>query len=284
MAAQPHRKPAGGGAKRHPTGIFSDDPDKAWTERLILAQSPWWISAVAGVMVTGVIRNLSEASLMLLSITLTAPPVLLPILLSSTRPDRDLPWRQCYWLKLNTWVFIVVAFGTYFGTHYFFDLMGMRYAFDVQWTFEAQVVGQSGQVVPVFMYPLTHAYFMTYFVLLLVLERGMLREISKLQGRPAGWLGRALVVLALAYGLAFAETLFMANEFMTGLFAYEKHGRMLAVGSFGYAAYFVVGLPMVRRVDRGGRWTMGRVIIEALATCMGILMLLEVWAKMVGPL
>jgi cycloeucalenol cycloisomerase len=268
----------------NPNGFFSSSPEKAWTERLILVQSPIWISAVALVMVTGLIHDLSEASLMWLSFALAAPSVVLPILLSGSRPDRHLLWSEGYWWKLNMWVFVVVAFGTYFGTHYFFDLMGMRYTFDVRWTFESGVVGRSGQAVPLFMYPLTHAYFMTYFVGLVVLDRRIVGEFSKLQrGRPAGVVTRGLVVLGLSYGLAFAET-FMANDFMAALFAYGRRERMLTVGSLGYAVYFVVGLPMVQRIDDGERWTMGRVLLEALATCMGIMVLLEAWAKIMGPL
>ena len=72
---------------------------------------------------------------------------------------------------------------------------------------------------------------------------------------------------------------------MRDLFSYADTSRMLALGSFGYAAYFVVGLPMVLRVDEGNeRWSLGRVVLEALAASMLILCLLEVWAKIVGPL
>jgi len=68
-------------------------------------------------------------------------------------------------------------------------------------------------------------------------------------------------------------------------FAYASRRRMLKLGSLGYASYFIAGLPMARRIDSGGvRWTLERVVIEALATCMMILALLEVWAKTVGPL
>ena len=77
----------------------------------------------------------------------------------------------------------------------------------------------------------------------------------------------------------------MASGLLSDLFAYGDRDRMLRVGSLGYASYFVVGLPMVQRIDaRGEDWTLGRVVIEALATCIGILILLEVWAKVVGPL
>ncbi|CAI4214297.1 unnamed protein product [Parascedosporium putredinis] len=266
------------GLKALPTSaFFSDNPDKAWTERMILAQSGFWMSAVGLVMLTGLIHRLQELDLLLFSITVAAPPVLLP-LLSSTRPDRDVPWFKCYWAKFNVWIAILVAFGTYFGSHYFFDLMGMRYTFNVRWTFDSHILGHSGQRVPVFMYPLTHAYFATYYTLLVVCERALVRWLQ-----PALF-ARTLIVCGLSYALAFAETFLMDTELMTGLFSYEKHGRMLSVGSLGYASYFLVGLPMVRRIDEGERWPMTKVIIDALAACMAILVLLEAWAKVMGPL
>ena len=186
--------------------------------------------------------------------------------------------RPAYWLKYNVWIAIVVTFGTYVGTAYFFDLMGMRYAFPTALHLESPVVGRSGSIVPLFMYPLTHAYFMTYFVVLAVAWR-TIRSTLRLRR-----LGTVLSLCVLAYALAFAETFFMATDLMSDLFAYEQRDQMLWLGSFGYAAYFLVGLPMVTRIDADERWTMGRTVLEALATCMGILVLLEVWAQVVGPL
>ncbi|PKS08028.1 hypothetical protein jhhlp_006640 [Lomentospora prolificans] len=277
MDSKTQCKRANGHVSPKASRVQLDQGGKAWTERVILGQSVFWMSIVGLVMVTSLIQRLNETDLLVLSVSLAAPPILLPIL-SPSRPDKDLPWARCYWFKLNVWVAIIVGFGTYFGTHYFFDLMGMRYTFNVQWTFDSHVLGQSGQRVPVFMYPLTHAYFMSYYTALMVAERKLGRFFQ------AGPFLRIFIVFGLSYVLAFAETFFMDNHFMAGLFAYDKHDRMLVVGSFGYASYFVVGLPMVRRIDEGEQWTMGRVVIEALATCMGILVLLEVWAKMIGAL
>jgi cycloeucalenol cycloisomerase len=60
---------------------------------------------------------------------------------------------------------------------------------------------------------------------------------------------------------------------------------MMTVGSVGYMAFFITGLPMVGRVDEKGEdWSLSRVVIEALGTFMSILVLFEVWAKVVGPL
>ncbi|GAB1317183.1 Cycloeucalenol cycloisomerase [Madurella fahalii] len=252
--------------------------EKTHTHRLILAQFPLWILPVLLVMQTGVLCRWSDAEYLVFSLGVAAPSVLLPYFLIS--PPRSTASSLPYWLKLHVWVAVLVCFGTYFGTHYFFDLMGMRYAFaSATWHLESDVVGRSGQVVPLFMYPLTHAYFMSYFVFLVVAER-RLRSLS-----GSDRVGRGLLVVALAYGVAFAETYVMASPLLEDLFRYDDRERMLRVGSLGYASYFVVGLPMVKRIDRAGEeWGIGRVVIEALATCMGILVLLEVWAKVVGPL
>lgn len=258
--------------------IFAPNPDKAWAERFFWMTSPLWIAAVAVVVLSGVLRGWSDVHYLAFSCAVAAPAVVGPLLVRS-RPGRDRSSYAEYWFKFNVWVAILVAFGTYFGTAYFFDLMGMRYAFPAAWTLQSNVVGRSGMEVPVFMYPLTHAYFVTYFAVLCVLDRTVRAWL-----RP-GPIGGALVVLVLAYGIAYAETFFMATDLMTDLFHYEKRDKMLTWGSFGYAAYFVVGLPMVRRLDEHGEtWSMGRVVLEALATCMAILCLLDLWAQLVGPL
>lgn len=264
------------------------EQEKQHTHNLILLQTPLWVIPVLLVMQTGVLRSWTDIEYLIFSLTVASPSIVLPAFLCKSDNNAKTP----YWVKLNIWIFILVAFGTYFGTHYFFDLMGMRYTFgaNCRWHLESDILGQHGnprQIVPLFMYPLTHAYFMTYFCLLVVLEEGILGVISCLSGgRKAGRVVGGLVVLGLGYGLAFAETYVMASPLLEDLFLYEDRGRMLRVGSLGYASYFVVGLPMVKRIDdgEGGEWDVKRVVIEGLGTCMGILVLLEVWAKVIGPL
>lgn len=257
---------------------LSSNPEKAWAERWLLGYSAAWMLAVALVIVTGWIHTWGDLGYLLFSLALGAAAIVGPWLWPG-RPDRHRPPWQCWWLKLNAWVAVLVGFGTYFGTHYFFDLMGMRYGFPVTWTLQAEVVGRSSQTVPLFMYPLTQAYFVTYFAVAPL----ALRRLERAFGR--GWPVRALVVLVLGYGIAFMETFTMANESLAAYFEYADRDKMLAVGSLGYAAYFLVGLPIVCRIDEGDeRWPLSRVLVEALAACMLILMLLEVWALVVGPL
>ena len=277
--AKPTDPPSSPSQDMPPRPSTEPNATQIWTLKIILLQSPLWILAVAAVMHTGVLRHWNDTTYLLFSVSAAAPSFLLPAFLPS-RPDRARPWYQTYYAKLHAWVAILGAFGTYFGTHYFFDLMGMRYAFTgARWTFDAVVVGKSGQQVPVFMYPLTHAYFMTYFAALMAAESAVVERMR------LGFVGRAVVVFGLSYAVAFAETFFMASPLLSDMFAYRNRERMLKVGSLGYGLYFVVGLPMVRRVDDNGEsWTLGRVIIEALAASMMILVLLEAWARLVGSL
>lgn len=256
---------------------FSKNPDKAWAERYFLAASLLWIAAVALVVLSGWLRTWGDLGYLLFSVVAAAPMTLGAFL---CRPASDAPLCARYFVKLNVFAAILVFFGTYFGTHYFFDLMGMRYAFPTELVFEAAVVGKSGAHVPIFMYPLTQAYFVTYFSVLVVLDRGLSNKLR------LGAFGRVVLVGVLSYAIAFAETLFMATERMKDLFSYAKHDRMLLFGSIGYAAYFVVGLPVARRIDEHepGSFPLQRVVVHALAASMAILILLELWAKLIGPL
>mgnify|MGYP000930947934 CR=1 FL=1 len=254
---------------------LADRGDKAWGERWFLVTTPIWIAAVAIVMFTGWLRAWSDAGYLAFSCFAAAPAVLGPLL---TARGRDFSAGVPYWVKLNLYAAILVFFGTYVGTHYFFDLMGMRYAFPSRWTFEALHVGKSGERVPVFMYPLTQAYFVTYFTVLVVAYRKVTSALR------LGLLGRVAAVLVLSYAIAFAETFFMATDLLAGLFSYEKRDKMLALGSFGYAAYFVVGLPLARPIDEAEATPVSQVTLRALAACMAIFFLLELWARAVGRL
>ncbi len=257
--------------------IAPHDADRAWAERFFLATSPLWILAVALVIVTRVLPDWGDVQYMLFSCAVAAPAVVGPLVAGRRARVGDPP-GAAYWVKVNVWVAIVVFFGTYVGTAYFFDLMGMRYAFATDWSLQSPVVGKTGAAVPLFMYPLTQAYFVTYFVALSVAWRTVR---AKLQLRT---LGTVLSLVVLAYALAFMETFSMATDMMSDLFRYEQHDKMLLLGSFGYASYFLVGLPMFVRIDRDERWTLGRTALDACATCLMILGLLELWAQVIGPL
>ncbi|MEM9453570.1 MAG: hypothetical protein AAGF11_05295 [Myxococcota bacterium] len=285
------RPPGALHAPRGPFPWWSSNPDKAWGERWFLGYSLAWMLAVAVVIATGWIHTWNDRGYLLFSLVVGGAAVVGPWAWPG-RPGRNRPVWQAWWFKLNAWVLVLVTFGTYFGTHYFFDLMGMRYAFPVSWTWQAKVVGHTSQTVPVFMYPLTQAYFVTYYALAPIALRRLGRSL-----RLGPW-GRLGVALALGYAIAWAETFAMASDALADYFAYADKGRMLRWGSLGYASYFVVGLPLVAQIDEPPdeppgeqahepnreRWPLRAVLVQALAACMLILCLLEVWAQLVGPL
>ncbi|KAJ4425049.1 hypothetical protein N0V82_000331 [Gnomoniopsis sp. IMI 355080] len=262
-------------AKTSPPSTIATE--KRLTENAILAQTPLWIFPVAWVMLTDRLAIWKDTELLIFCTLVAAPSVWVPALVL---PPSTQIWP--YWLKLHAWVGIVVFFGTYLGTHYFFEFMGMRYTFGAAiWTFDS-ALGRSGQHVPVFLYPLTHAYFMTYYVAIMKAERILVDSLPQRLSKSV--MARVIITLILSYALAFLETLAMAVDRMAPYFAYRDRQRMLVLGSWGYASYFVVGLPMVRRIDEDGEWDMGRVILQATGSCLGIFALLEMWTHVVGPL
>ncbi|KAK4173368.1 hypothetical protein QBC36DRAFT_360125, partial [Triangularia setosa] len=267
----------------NPAAISLTVAEKAhFHQLLLLVHTPLWLSTVAIVVLSSSLKTwTTNAHYLSFSFLVALPPFLLPLLFPFA-PDasynlppngRRFQFRYSYPLKFNIYIALLVCFGTYFGTAYFFQLMTMRYTFPpFLSTLDSDVLRrEETHTVPVFLYPLTHAYFTTYYSLLLVLDN----YIS-----PKTLWGKATTVIGLGYALAWAETWFMASELMTEWFAYENRERMLGVGSSGYASYFLIGLPMLKRLDRGWGWD--RVIIESGGCCMGIMVLLEVWGKVVG--
>jgi len=260
-------------------------PDRAWAERFFLIYSVAWIAGCVLVVLSGQIYVWGDLGYLVFSLATGLPAVLGPLAFRQ-RPRLRPPAGPSaskrgyeYWLKFNVWVFVLAAFGTFFGTHYFFDLMGMTYAFPVQWTLQAEMVGHSSQRVPIFMYPLTHAYFITYHAVMLVLLRLVVGKLS------LGRIGRGVAIALIAYAVAFAETFVMANEALSQYFEYASRTRMLWLGSVGYAAYYVVSLPMIARLDDvPEQWPLSRVVLDALGASMLVMILLELWGMAVGPL
>ncbi len=256
---------------------LSSDPGKAATERFVLLYTPIWIAFVGVVMLTGIYRDWSDPGFMLFGLAAGAPLVLVPYL-NPRAEDASKPVWATSWFRLNLWISIFVLFGSYVGTHYFFDVVGMRYGFATRWNLGAELVGDSDGEVPLFLYPLTQAYFMTYHVVMTVILRALTTRFG------LGRLARGALIVTLAYAVAFAETFFMAIPALADVFEYADRGRMLAWGSLFYASYFVVSMPVFANIDEDGPWTLGRTIGSALAVSMGVFFLLDFWAKFIGPL
>jgi cycloeucalenol cycloisomerase len=245
---------------------LASNPDKARTERFILWYSPVWIAAMAAVMLSGWFEVWSDPAYLAFGLALVAAPAGFALK------------HRGYALKLNLFVAIFSFIGNFIYTHYFFDYLGMHYAFPTSWNLQAREIGHSAQTVPVFLYLLTHAYFLTYHVVMVVLLR---KAKQTAFGRTLA--GTIVSVALLAYVIAFAETFGMATPQLAHWFNYADRTRMLTIGSVFYGTYFVSTLPFVFRIDEGDeRWTFGRVAVEAFAAGMIALLLLELCVVLIG--
>jgi cycloeucalenol cycloisomerase len=261
---------------------FSRNPSKAWGERFFLLYSPVWMAGMAVLMRTGAGARWGDAALLGAMGLLLAPLLVLPLLLHDERP-LGRPWWRTYWFKLNVWNGTFAFVGSYFGSEYFFDVLGMVYHYpQLDWTLDAALVGSGAQSVPLIMYPSAHFYFVTYHTAAVVL----MRRVRTSRWNAAPWLLVPLTVAATAYGFAWAETWFMAGGSIAEQFQYRDLPRMLRWGSLVYACYFVVSFPMVYRLDEapGEDWSPGRTVVEALAAGMLVLFLLDRVAAAIGTL
>jgi len=270
---------------------LSPNPDKAFGEKLFLSFVPVFFAYNAAIQQLGwldagnfwhVVQNLG----MWLPYC-----VLLPAWL---RRGSGTAWRDSYWFKVNVYMAVWVFYATYFHTEYFFALLGLRYRFpDVTLTFDSALVGPhevaaaaSFQKVPIGMYFNAIAFFIVYHSLAVVCMRRV-RAFAAGGSPLARRLAWAGIVGATALFFAFAETrLYITDEAEANVW-YENLEVMLRWGSLFYAMYFVVSFPSFFRLDENPEepgWTLSRTVIEASCVAITSLLLLDLWARFVGPI
>ncbi|MEZ5505035.1 MAG: hypothetical protein R3F38_03250 [Gammaproteobacteria bacterium] len=137
---------------------FSANPDRAWAEKFFLIYSPIWMILMGIMMPTGWAQSFSDTALLVHGVLVAAPIFLVPLLLRRhANPDR--PWYDSYWFKANLYIGLFGFFGNYFGSEYFFDVLGMVYNMpNVTTALDAKLVGSGDQPVPLIMYLYTHAH------------------------------------------------------------------------------------------------------------------------------
>ncbi len=259
--------------------LFSANPDKAWVEKFFLAYSPVWMAGMGLTMLLGGDRAWSDAALLIHALAIALPVLVVPALLS--RRFGTQPWHDSYWFKANLYLAIFGFFGNYFGSEYFFDVLGMVYRYpQVTTTLDSALLGSGKQTVPLIMYAYTHAYFMTYHA-----TAGIaLRQVRRL--RVPMWIVFPPAVFLIGYAWAWAETKAMANPMIASTFYYEKLEVMLAYGSAIYATYFVASFPIWFFLDetRERRWSLWQTSAAALSASMLTFYLLDFAARWVGSI
>ncbi|MCA9669419.1 MAG: hypothetical protein KC503_27680 [Myxococcales bacterium] len=252
---------------------WADDADKAHAERRFLLYAPAWMLTLGVLMLLGIPGRLSDVGMLAVSLAVSLPLLVVPAIGAPTSAPRRL--RDRYFIKANLWLAIFGFIGNYFLSEYFFDVLGMVYAFPLRWTFDAELVGQGKQSVPIAMYLLTQPFFVTYHVSATVLLRRA--RTSRRGSHPAA---RVALTALVAYVWAFLETLSMANPLMREHFRYRDMPTMLRYGSLFYACYFLVSFPLFLRIDEREPTPLGRCAIEALAAGMLVFLLLDLITKL----
>ena len=259
---------------------FSENPDKAWVEKFFLIYSPLWMAAMAVMVVTGWGSEWGDAAMLAHAIAVALPIVLVPMLIAGRYTDS--PWHASYWLKANLYLAVFSVFGNYFGSEYFFDVLGMVYIYpNVSTVLDSALVGSGEQEVPLIMYFYTHAYFMTYHATANIVLRRL--GTARLPGMALLF---PIFVFVIGYAWAWMETKAMANPLIAENFHYRDMARMLAYGSAIYATYFIASFPIYYFIDetRERRWSLLQTTAGALSASMLTFFLLDFAAHWVGAL
>lgn len=270
---------------------FSKNPDKAWAEKFFLIFIPIFFAYNAliqgmGWLDVGNFWHITQNLIMWIPYCL-----LLPLWL---RRNSGIPWQRSFWFKFNVYMAVYVFFVTYFHTEYFFEILGMRYRFpEVTLYFDSFLLGpdettalQEFKKIPPGMYFNAIAFFVVYHAAAIVCMRRV-RTMTLTQPAWLQWLSWVVIVAVTAFFFAWAETFFYITGDAAANVWYIDKARQLGIGSICYALYFIVSFPNIYRLDeaaQGERWSLSRCIIEASFTSMLILLLLDLFAHIVGPI
>lgn len=246
------------------------DPSKRWAEKLYLCYTPVWITTVAVIQNTGWYRSWGDVGHITYSLALFLPLWLIPLVWPA-EADRGKPLGERYVYKINVWLWIFAFIQSYFGTHYFYKVLGMGYRFPVTWELNG---------VPFMLYLQAFVFFTTYQVLMNVVWRRWQTSGA------SGPISSVLLLFVLGYSMAFGETRGMANDFMKDFFWYADREAMLKYGSIFYGGLFIIGLPFWFRIDEraGEKMPIGRVVVEVLAANMLMLFWYDAWRLTLGPI
>lgn len=260
---------------------FSKNPSKAWGEKFFLVYSPIWILIMALTVITGVGNKTGDIGNLVQAIIIAAPLFIIPLII---RKETNLgrKWHQTYWFKANLYIIIFSIFGNYFGCEYFFDILGMVYKYThITFNFDSTLVGKGQQKVPVIMYLLTHAYFITYHTTSVIIIRRI--RTSRIPG--ARFIFPVLILVS-GYIWAWLETLIMVNPMTSETFYYKDLNRMLVFGSILYSCFFIASFPIYYFIDekKEDNFSICRVVFAALSASMLTFFMLDLWAKFIGPI
>ena len=240
--------------------MFSSSSKRAG-EAFFLFYSIVWIGLLAAIVQFRLWKSFAPKDYVALGLSLSLPSFLIPMLFPLHAVDRNKSISNRYVIKANVFIGIIGCLGNHFYTHYFYAVLHVRYTGplhnDKGWSFNG---------VPISMHLLTHPYFCFYHVLATKLLRCFRAHVSRNK------FARLLFLCGLSYSIAWMET-YTISSFP--YYTYPNLSDMLTYGSLFYALFLAISVPLFARIDEEEEWEMKRVVIEALATMMLILIVAD---------
>ncbi|XP_003385217.2 PREDICTED: cycloeucalenol cycloisomerase-like [Amphimedon queenslandica] len=230
-------------------------------EKVVLYYTIAWISSMALIVKLKLYESFDSEDYIKIGLALSIPCFLLQLL----SKEESLPFYRQYLFKANLFVGIIGYLGNHFYTHYFYNVLGMRYTGPL-----------SGGIrindVPLSMYLMTHPYFLSYHVLVSPVIRVFRRALS----------GRHYLLYHSCFGVfvyiiavttAFIET-YTISSFP--YYTYPDFHEMLTYGSLFYGLFFLVSFPLFHFIDESTEWPLKSVAMSAFGSMMIVLLLADI--------
>jgi cycloeucalenol cycloisomerase len=273
-------------------GWFSENPDKAWGEKFFLSFLPIFlifneVMIQKGWLETGNFWNVAQNFLLWVPYCILLPAYL--------RRNSGVAWYQSYWLKFNVFIFFFNGWLTYFGTEWFYQLLGFHYNYPkVTWHFYSYVCGPGPgasavqhKLTPLGVYLSGTAFFIIYHTLAQIFMRRIkfLFSGSPVLARQLVWI---VIVGLAAWFFGWAEPkLFNGQKAAQVATWYDNLPAMLKIGALFYALDFICSFPTVFQLDEylaKPRWSAGHAFAMATTAAMGAMFLGDLWGWIVGPI
>ncbi|KAL2347030.1 hypothetical protein Fmac_001030 [Flemingia macrophylla] len=208
---------------------LAPNPSKRWGELFFLLYSPFWLTLCLGIVIPfNLYEKFTELEYLLIGLVSAVPTFLIPMLLVG-KADRSVSWKDRYWIKACVFL----------GASYTFPSWKMNN-------------------VPHTTFLLTHVCFLFYHVASNMTLRRLRHFITDFPEKIQ-WATEAAWILALAYFIAYLETLAISNVFEISLAS--------------------------SRIDEkpGDKWDLPRVAVDALGAAMLVTIILDLWRIFLGP-
>jgi cycloeucalenol cycloisomerase len=264
---------------------FSENPEKARTEKLFILLVPVWVLIMAGpIAVNREFLFNSDIILIPFSLVVALTYVFVPLFVEKKKAS-PIRWYESYWFKAYLYILVFQLLCNYFISEYFFDVLGMVYNFpNLKVIFDSALIGSGTQSVPFIMYPLTMATYMTYHTTAVVFMRRVVN--SRLgNNKWTKWVSFIVVIMIMSYFWAWTETQSFANSAIEKNFRYVNRETMLAFGSIVFGLSLLPSFPVFYHIDeKDSSWSLIKVAGAALAAAMMALFLTDLCTGFIGTI